>query len=384
MAVPSVESRIADLQRLGQSPWFDYISRALIARGGLKRMVDRDGLRGVSTDPAIFESAIGAGSAYDAEILELASEGLDAAAIVDRLVVEDVRAACDVLAPVYMGSGGEDGFVSLQVSPHLAYDAEATVAEAERVFTAVDRPNVMIEIPGTREGVQAGLACLCDGLNVNITLLFSLSQYEAAADVYLEALERRLQRDLTIRAISSVASVFVSRVDVLVDAALEQRAAAAGEAERRRLEGLKGRAAVANAKLIYERFRSYLNGREWQLIAASGAKVQRLLWASTATKDPAYSDVLYVDELIGEQTVTTLTEATWKAFREHGTPATSVGRHLDDAHRLVRELAQSGIDMESVGAQLQRDGVEGFIEVADRLVAIVDEKRSRLLAGEGG
>ena len=384
MAVPSVESRIADLQRLGQSPWFDYISRALIARGGLKRMVDRDGLRWVSTDPAIFESAIGAGSAYDAEILELASEGLDAAAIVDRLVVEDVRAACDVLAPVYMGSGGEDGFVSLQVSPHLAYDAEATVAEAERVFTAVDRPNVMIEIPGTREGVQAGLACLCDGLNVNITLLFSLSQYEAAADVYLEALERRLQRDLTIRAISSVASVFVSRVDVLVDAALEQRAAAAGEAERRRLEGLKGRAAVANAKLIYERFRSYLNGREWQLIAASGAKVQRLLWASTATKDPAYSDVLYVDELIGEQTVTTLTEATWKAFREHGTPATSVGRHLDDAHRLVRELAQSGIDMESVGAQLQRDGVEGFIEVADRLVAIVDEKRSRLLAGEGG
>ncbi len=384
MAVPSVESRIADLQRLGQSPWFDYISRALIARGGLKRMVDRDGLRGVSTDPAIFESAIGAGSAYDAEILELAREGLDAAAIVDRLVVEDVRAACDVLAPVYMGSGGEDGFVSLQVSPHLAYDAEATVAEAERVFTAVDRPNVMIEIPGTREGVQAGLACLCDGLNVNITLLFSLSQYEAAADVYLEALERRLQRDLTIRAISSVASVFVSRVDVLVDAALEQRAAAAGEAERRRLEGLKGRAAVANAKLIYERFRSYLNGREWQLIAASGAKVQRLLWASTATKDPAYSDVLYVDELIGEQTVTTLTEATWKAFREHGTPATSVGRHLDDAHRLVRELAQSGIDMESVGAQLQRDGVEGFIEVADRLVAIVDEKRSRLLAGEGG
>lgn len=380
-----VENRLAQLHGFGQSPWFDYISRALVARGGLRAMVDRDGLGGVTTNPSIFEKAIGGGTDYDAEILSLAREGLDAAAIFDRLALSDVRAACDVLAPVYMGSGGEDGFVSIEVSPHLAHETEQTVAEAQRIFTAVDRPNVMIKIPGTLEGVAAVSRCLRDGLNVNITLLFSLSQYEAVAEAYLEALEYRLQHDLTIRASSSVASFFISRVDTLVDGLLDERAAAAAdEAERRRVASLRGKAGVANSKVVYERFRSFLNGRDWQLIAASGAKVQRLLWASTGTKDPAYSDVLYVDELIGEHTVNTLPEATWKAFKDHGTVARTVDRHLEDAHRVLRELAHLGVDMERVGARLQHEGVDLFVRSFDGVIAIVDAKRQALLEREGG
>ena len=383
--MPPAVSRLAELHRLGQSPWFDYINRALIQRGGLKKMVDRDGLGGVTTNPAIFEKSIGGGREYDEAILTLARQGLDAAAILDRLIIEDVRAACDVLAPVYLASGGEDGFVSIEVSPHLARDTKKSAEEAHRLFTAVDRPNVLVKIPGTREGIPAVLRCLMNGLNINITLLFAMTQYEAVADAYLEALEYRLGKDLTIRATSSVASFFVSRVDTLVDKLLaEQAEAAADVAVRRRLESLKGRAGVANAKVAYERFRSYLNGREWQLIAASGAKVQRVLWASTGVKDPAYADTLYVDELIGEYTVTTLPEATWKAFKEHGTVARTVDRHIDDAHRLLRELSHAGIDLERVGTQLQNEGVELFVEAFDRLVGIVEEKRVRLLEGEGG
>ena len=378
------ESRLAELRRLGQSPWFDYINRALIERGGLRKMVDRDGLGGVTTNPAIFEQSVGGGREYDEEIVTLARQGMDAATILDRLAIDDVRAACDVLAPVYLGSGGEDGFVSIEVSPHLAYDTQGSIDEAHRLFTAVDRPNVLVKIPGTREGVPAILRCLQDGLNINITLLFSLTQYEAIAEAYIDALEYRLGRDLTIRATSSVASVFVSRVDTHVDGLLDERVeAAADEAERRRLGSLKGRAGVANAKVVYERFRSYLNGREWQLIAASGAKIQRVLWASTGVKDQTYPDTLYVDELIGEHTVTTLPELTWRAFKDHGSVARTVDRHLEDAHRLVRELGQAGIDLERVGAQLQSEGVGLFIEAYDRLLEIVEEKRVRLLAGEG-
>jgi transaldolase len=379
------QSRIAQLHRFGQSPWFDYISRALVARGGLKRMVERDGLGGVTTNPSIFERAIGGGTDYDGQILALAHQGLDAAGIFDRLAIDDVRAACDVLAPVYLASGGEDGFVSIEVAPRLAYDSEATVAEAQRIFAAVDRPNVMVKIPGTREGVPAVFRCLVEGLNINITLLFSLTQYEAVAEAYLQALEERLQRDLTVRASASVASFFVSRVDTLTDALLDERLEAAGDpAERRRIDALKGRAGVANSKLVYERFRSYLNGRAWQRIAASGAKVQRVLWASTGTKNPSYADTLYVDELIGEHTVNTLPEATWQAFRDHGTLARTVDRHLDDAHRALRDLSRLGIDMEAVGARLQTEGVDLFTRSFDAVVDIVEEKRQALLEREEG
>jgi transaldolase len=379
IAVPA-ESRLAELHRLGQSPWFDYINRALIQRGGLKKMVDRDGLAGVTSNPAIFERSIGGGKEYDEAILALARQGMEAPAILDQLIIEDVRAACDVLAPVYLASGGEDGFVSIEVSPHLARDAQGSAAEAHRLFTAVDRPNVFVKIPGTREGVPAILQCLKDGLNINVTLLFSLSQYEAVADAYLEALEHRLHTDETIRAVSSVASFFVSRVDTLVDTLLDERIEAAADTERRRLQALKGRAGVVSAKVAYERFRSYLNSREWQLIAASGAKVQRVLWASTGVKDPAYPDTMYVDELIGEHTVSTMPEETWKAFKDHGTVARTVDRHIDEAHRLLRELGQAGIELERVGTQLQEQGIGRFVEAFDGVTRIVEEKRARLLA----
>jgi transaldolase len=383
MKMPAA-SRLAQLHEFGQSPWLDYISRELVERGGLKRLVDRDGLGGVTTNPAIFEKALAApGSAYDAQIRELAEQGLSAAEILDRIQVDDVRAACDVLAPVYMGSGGEDGFVSIEVGPAFAHDTQASIAEAQRLFAAVDRPNVMIKIPGTEEGVPAVLASMRDGLNINITLLFTVGQYEAVADAYLDALEYRLRRDLTIRAISSVASIFVSRVDTLVDALLEQLIeAAADEAERRRLQALRGRAGVANAKVVYERFRSYLSGRSWQLIAASGAKVQRLLWASTGVKDPAYPALLYADELIGGHTVITLPEDTLKAFADHGTPSRSADRHLEEAHRTLRELGRLGIDMERVGDQLQADGVELFSAAWGRAVDVVEARRRHLLGEE--
>ena len=364
------DSRIAQLHDLGQSPWFDYISRELIG--------------GVTSNQAIFEKAMRSGSAYDEQILELARQGLSSSEIVDRIAIEDVRAACDVLAPVYLRSGGEDGFVSIEVSPAYAYDTAKSIAEAERLFAAVDRPNAMIKIPGTREGVPAILESLRRGLNINITLLFSLSQYEAVAEAYLDALEYRLQRDLTIRAVSSVASFFVSRVDTLVDAMLDAQMEGAEGAERHKLDELKGRAGVANSKIVYERFRTYLNSRPWQLIAASGAKVQRVLWASTGTKDPAYSDVLYVDELIGEHTINTLTEATWKAFKDHGSLHRTVDRRLEDAHRTLRDLGHLGIDMESVGAQLQAEGVDLFMESFEATVANVERKRQDLLAGVGG
>jgi len=384
IAVPPAESRLAGLRRLGQSPWLDHIDKALIQRGGLKRMIERDGLGGVTTNPSIFEKSIGGGEEYDAAVLELAREGLRSAEILDRLIIDDVRAACDVFAPVYLASGGEDGFVSIEVAPGFARDTQGSIAEAHRLFAAVDRPNVLVKIPGTREGVPAILQCLKDGLNINITLLFTLSQYEAVAEAYLQALDYRLHAGETIRASASVASFFVSRVDTMVDRLLDERAeAAADEAERRRLLSLRGRAGVANARVVYERFRGFLNGREWQLIAASGAKVQRVLWASTGVKNPAYPDTLYVDELIGAQTVSTMPEHTLQAFREHGTVAQTADRHIDDAHRLLRELNHVGIDVERVGAQLQDDGIALFVKAFDDAVAIVEEKRARLLSAEG-
>ncbi len=382
--MPPAESRLAGLRRLGQSPWLDHIDKALIQRGGLKRMIERDGLGGVTTNPSIFEKSIGGGEEYDAAVLELAREGLRSAEILDRLIIDDVRAACDVFAPVYLASGGEDGFVSIEVAPGFARDTQGSIAEAHRLFAAVDRPNVLVKIPGTREGVPAILQCLKDGLNINITLLFTLSQYEAVAEAYLQALDYRLHAGETIRASASVASLFVSRVDTMVDKLLDEKAgAAADEAERRRLLSLRGRAGVANARVVYERFRGFLNGREWQLIAASGAKVQRVLWASTGVKNPAYPDTLYVDELIGAQTVSTMPEHTLQAFREHGTVAQTVDRHIDDAHRLLRELSHVGIDVERVGAQLQDDGIALFVKAFDDAVAIVEERRTRLLSAEG-
>jgi len=372
------------VQQCGQSIWMDYIKRSLIASGELEKLV-AEGIMGMTSNPTIFEKAVSAGTDYDAQLAALAREGASPEAAYQKIVVEDIRAAADVLRPVYDATKGEDGYVSLEVEPDLAHETKATSDRARELFRAVDRPNVMIKIPGTKEGIPAVRACLQAGLNINVTLLFSLSQYDAVAEAYMDALEERLRRDLTLRGTSSVASFFISRVDTLVDRLLDERLGATDDvAERRRLEGLKGQAAVANAKVVYERFQSHLESRRWQLLAAAGAKVQRVLWASTSTKNAAYKDTLYVDELIGERTVNTLPESTWQAFRDHGTVARTVDKRVDEAHRILRDLAGLGIEMEAVGARLQREGVELFARSYEAVIAIVEERRRALLAAEAG
>jgi transaldolase len=377
------ENRLRGLQDLGQSVWLDFISRPLIRSGELQSLIDGDGLAGMTTNPSIFEKAVGGTAGYDDQILALARQGLASAQICDRLMVDDVRAACDVLAPVYLATGGEDGYVSIEVAPRLAHDTERTLAEARRLFADVDRPNVMVKIPGAREGIPAVRRALAEGLNVNITLMFSMAHYEAVAEAFLAALEDRLERGLTVRGTASVASFFVSRVDTFVDGMLDEKiAAAADAASRERLAALKGRLGVANSRLVYERFQAILASRRWQNVAAMGAKVQRVLWASTSTKNPAYDDVLYVNELIGPNTVTTMPEGTYAAFRDHGKLARTIDRHYDEARRLLRELAAAGIDIDTAMEELQREGVDLFIKSFDAVVNIVDKRRRELLAGE--
>jgi transaldolase / glucose-6-phosphate isomerase len=375
--------RLAELAALGQSVWLDYISRSLIAGGGLQRLIDQDGIAGMTSNPSIFEKAIGGGGEYSDEILALARQGHDGPQIFDRLAVADVQAACDVFMPVYVGSSGEDGFVSLEVSPTLARDTERTISEARRLFAAVDRPNVMIKIPGTVEGLPAIRACLAAGLNINITLMFSMAHYEAVVEAFMSGLEDRLAAGGTVRGVASVASFFVSRVDTLVDTMLDERLAQAGDGDRERIEACKGKLAVANSKLVYERFQQLFATPRWQRLAAAGAKVQRVLWASTSTKNPAYSDTLYVDELIGPHTVNTLPEATLAAFKDHGAPRRTVDQGYDAARALLDELASVGIDVGAVTERLQVEGVALFMKAFDAVLAIVERRRRELLAGAG-
>lgn len=382
--MPPAPSRLAMLQGAGQSPWLDHLDPALIRRGGLKKMVDRDGLGGMTTSAITFERAVGSGEEYDEAIAELAADGLDAAAIVDRLMIDDVRAACDVLAPVYLASGGENGFVTVEVSPLLAHDGEQTILEAQRLFAAVDRPNVLVTIPATSEGVPAIRGCLDLGLNVNGSLLFTSGQYEAVADAYLDALEGRLRRDQTIRATSSLAGFSVAPIDAAVDELLKARLTGVGADGVARLAALRGRAGIAAAKVAYERFSAYLAGREWQLIAASGAKIQRVLWSDMAVEYDDRPATYYVDELIGEHTVVALSEATWRAFDECGTPVRSVERQADESHRLLREMSQLGIDLERLGARLQDEAIARSVAALGRLVELVQDKKTAPRAGEGG
>jgi len=371
---------LKELSRFGVSVWIDNISRELLESGELARLIREDGVCGLTSNPTIFANALASSQHYDEAVRRLAAQHPEPQALFEALAVEDIRAAADLLRGVYDETAGRDGYASIELPPELSQNSPESHAQAVRLNKLVGRPNVMIKIPGTGEGVPAILASMRDGLNINITLLFTVGQYEAVADAYLEALEYRLQRDLTIRAISSVASIFVSRVDTFVDAALDKRIDnAADEADRRRLESLKGRAGVANAKVVYERFRSYLGGRDWQLIAASGAKVQRLLWASTGVKDPAYPDLLYAEELIGGHTVNTMPEETLKAFVDHGTAARTADRHVEEAHRTLRELSRLGIDMEHVGEQLQAKGVDLFSEAWGRAIDVVEAKRRQML-----
>jgi transaldolase len=375
------------LQDLGQSVWYDNISRDLLLDGGLKRMIDEDGVVGLTSNPSIFQKAIAESHDYDEAMEEMVSAGAEAEEILDALMIQDVGMAADLLRPVFEATGGVDGYVSIEVAPSLAYDTERTVAEAHRLRAAVGRPNVLIKVPATAQGVPAIERLISDGASVNITLIFSIERYREVMDAYQSGIETLIARRAAgedvpePRLIRSVASFFVSRLDTLVDKLLT---AAAEDAEASRAEellSLRGKAAVANARLAYQAFLETFSGSRWEALATTGALVQRPLWASTSTKNPAYSDVLYVDELIGPDTVNTMPQNTLDAYRDHGRPAVTITTGVDDARALMARLAAVGIDMAEVTKQLEDEGVRAFADAFDSLSATVREKCESLKVG---
>ena len=374
---------LRELNKLGQSVWYDNLNRELLVSGKLKRMVDEDGVSGGTSNPSIFEKAIASGDVYDDHIRELAKAGADVPEMFDALTVADVQQSADVFRPAYDATKGADGYASLEVPPDLAYNTDATIDNARRLFRALDRPNVMIKIPGTREGLPAVEQCLSDGININITLLFSVENYEHVARTYISALEKRAQRGEPLSGVASVASFFVSRVDSLTDEKLKARIeTAADEAERERLRSLMCKAAVANAKIAYAKYQEMFSGPRWEALAAKGARVQRCLWASTSTKNPDYRDVIYVEELIGPDTVNTLPQNTLDAFREHGKAALTLDQGVAEAHEAIRRIEGAGISFKAVTDELQTQGVKLFCDSFDKAVASIVQKRE-VLRGEG-
>jgi transaldolase / glucose-6-phosphate isomerase len=361
---------LESLHDCGQAVWLDYLSRRFIADGSLKKLVEHDRLAGVTSNPTIFEKAIAASADYDAQLETLESgSDCDVMALYERLAIEDIRRAAEVLRPVYDATQGDDGFVSLEVSPYLAMDTQATIAEAQRLARAVERDNVMIKVPATQAGLPAIRALTAEGIKINITLLFSQEVYEQVVEAYLSGLEELIARGGDPAKVRSVASFFVSRIDVAVDKQIGERA-----------PGLRGKVAIANAKLAYQRYKRLFSGPRWEKLAARGARVQRVLWASTGTKNPVYSDVLYVEELIGPQTINTMPPATMDAFRDHGHARPTLEEGVGEAEQIMAQLARLGISIDDVTAQLIAEGVQRFAEDFDKLLAAVARKRAALLA----
>lgn len=359
------------LSELGQAVWFDYIRRSFTRAGDLQALIDQ-GVRGVTSNPAIFEKAIAGSDDYDEDIQRLAAENRSVNEIYEALAIEDIRQAADLLRPLYDRTDGRDGYVSLEVSPTLAHDTSGTVADAKRLFAATDRPNLMIKIPATPAGIPAIESVIAAGINVNVTLIFSLAQYEAAAGAYIKGLEKLLKAGRAIGQTASVASFFISRVDTAVDAALEK----IGRSD------LQGTTAIDNARLAYARFREIFAGDRWDRLAAAGARVQRPLWASTGTKNPAYSDTLYVDNLIGPDTVNTLPPATLKAFIDHGRASVTIDKDVAAARSRISALADIGISLETITKQLLDQGVDAFAKPFENLMRSLEEKKDRW-AGSG-
>jgi len=368
------------LNAQGQSIWLDSISRRLIESGELNQLVTADGLRGVTSNPAIFDQAIRGSADYAATLAAIESSGeREPKTIYEQLAIADVRDAADILRPVYDETARRDGYVSLEVSPHLAHEKDETVQEARRLWQAVARPNLMIKVPATPSGIAAIKQLIGEGINVNVTLLFSIDAYEAVADAYMSGLETSMASAAGLDRLGSVASVasfFVSRIDTTIDAELRRRLSAPDidHYQRRVLEALLGAVAVANAKLAYESYQRMIATPRWARLAARGAQTQRLLWASTGTKDPAYSDVKYVAELIGPDTVNTVPPATLKAFRDHGKAAVALTAGVDEAHHIMETLGNIGLSLDDVTDKLLDDGLRLFAEAFDRLLAAVEHR----------
>jgi transaldolase/glucose-6-phosphate isomerase len=369
------------LAEKGQAVWLDFLSREIIQNGHLQQLIDQDGLAGITSNPSIFEKAIGETGTYDSEITRMVGEnGASVSTIYERLTTADIAAAADMLRPLYDRTEGRDGFVSLEVSPYLAADTAGTIDEARRLWATVARPNIFIKVPATKAGIPAIHQLLADGLNINITLLFAQNVYEDVVEAHLSALEQRVAAGKPVDRIASVASFFVSRIDTAVDKLLDEAAARAPNAvERSRLEALHGKVAVANAKLAYRRWQHRFAGARWEQLKKHGARAQQLLWASTGTKNSAYSDVLYVDELIGPETVNTMPEKTMDAFRDHGTVRDTVTADVGAAEQTLAALDRAGVSLDAVTAALEADGVTLFCDSFDKLHGALAEKRSRML-----
>jgi len=365
---------LRDLLKFGQSVWLDYIRRDLIETGELKRLIDEDGLRGMTSNPAIFEKAIGDSKYYYETLKALQSRSdLDANGRYEVLAIRDIQAAADALRPVYQSTKRRDGYVSLEVSPFLARDTQATLNEARRLWKAVGRENLMVKVPGTAEGIPAFQQLISEGININVTLLFSQEVYVQVAEAYIAGLEQLAARGGDVSKIASVASFFISRIDSSVDAILTARLnTARDEREKAELRSLMGKVAIANGKQTYQRYLKIFGSDRWKKLAAKGAQTQRVLWASTSTKNPSYSDVMYVEELIGADTVNTIPPATLDAYRDHGHPRPSLTENVEAANQTMEKAARLGISMKEVTDELTKDGVRLFAEAFDKLLKAVE------------
>lgn len=371
---------LLELRKLGQSVWFDNIERSLVTSGELRRMIEEDGLGGVTSNPAIFEKAISGSDDYTEQLTDLARDNKSPLEIYEALAVRDIQAAADTLASVYEATDGVDGFVSLECSPLLANDTQGTIEEAKRLWKWLDRKNVMIKIPGTPEGIPAIEECIYEGININITLLFSLTAYEQTIEAYLRGLERRAAEGKPVDRIASVASFFVSRIDSAVDKKLEEMISQSeSEDEKAQLGSLSGRIAIANAKMAYQIFKASFNGARFGALKNKGARVQRPLWASTSTKNPAYSDVYYVESLIGADTVDTIPPATLKAFRDHGDARLTIEENLDQERARLDLLEKIGISLKAVTQQVLDDGVRLFVQPFEKLLKTIETRRDEVL-----
>ncbi len=356
------------LLEYGQSPWMDYIRRDLLTGGGLKKFIDGDGLRGMTSNPAIFEKSIIGSTLYNDILHSPEAKSLDAKSLYEKIAIRDVQDACDIFKPVYQSTHRRDGYVSLEVSPYLANDTKGTLDEARRLWKTVGRENLMVKVPGTPAGVPAIRQLLEDGLNINVTLLFAQSAYEQVAEAFLAALEARTLGGLDITHSASVASFFVSRIDTLIDSKIEEKLKTAAGEQKELLASVEGKVAIANAKLTYKKYQELFGSPRWKALAAKGAQTQRLLWASTSTKNPKYRDVLYVEELIGADTVDTIPPATFDAFRDHGKLRNSLTEDVPGAAKVMDNLAKAGISMKEATQKLLEDGVKLFADAFKTLL----------------
>ena len=374
------DNPLRKLQEIGQSVWLDNLSRHLLDSGELKRLIEEDDLTGITSNPTIFQKEISGSKDYDASLKSLLQKGFrDEKELFLNLAVEDISRAADILWPVYQRSGGKDGFVSIEVSPDLAYETEKTVDEAKRLFSSISKKNILIKVPGTKQGLPAIRQLTAEGVNVNVTLLFSVDRYEEVAEAYLGGLEKRARQGQPIHEIISVASFFVSRVDTLTDKLLEARLSLpAKDLEREKIKSLLGKAAVANARLAYQKYKNIFSQKRF--LSLKGANVQRILWGSTGTKNPGYSDIKYVQELIGPDSINTIPETTLTAFKDHGRVQVTIANHLEEAERLFTELKAVGVDINQVTAQLENEGVKLFSDSFSLLLREIAEKRDSFLS----